>query len=109
MGGGDDDSIDVGVGNDIVRYTSLLDGRDVIENFDGDSLAGGQDVLNLDALFDSLAIAAGGRAARVQLIDSGPAVEVWIDTNGDAIAETQIAILNTNDFISIGTDVIVGT
>ena len=39
-----------------VFYTSKLDGKDVIDNFDGDPAGGGQDVLNFDALFDTLAL-----------------------------------------------------
>ena len=72
FGGGENDTIDGGGGNDIVtggagddhidvahrqRYRASTPVRstahDVIDNFDGNP-TGGQDVLNLDALFDSL-------------------------------------------------------
>jgi Ca2+-binding RTX toxin-like protein len=56
-GGSGNDQIDVSDGNDTMRYTSAFDGTDVINGFDGNA-SGGQDVLDLDALFDSLGIAA---------------------------------------------------
>ena len=52
VGGRGDDVILGGSGNDVFRYTNVLDGRDLIQDFDGDA-AGGQDAFNLDALFDA--------------------------------------------------------
>jgi Ca2+-binding RTX toxin-like protein len=106
-GGAGDDTIDVGSGNDTVRYTSTLDGKDVLNNFDGNA-SGGQDVLNLDALFDSLGIAAGSRAALVQITDNGTTVDVKVNADGVAGFELHVAVINSSDAIDL-TDVIVGT
>src|SRR5262249_15381118 len=54
-GAAGDDTISVSSGNDVVRYTSTLDGHDVITGFDGNP-TGGQDTLDLSALFDSLGV-----------------------------------------------------
>ena len=107
-GGGGGDTVDVSVGNDTVRYTSTLDGHDVISGFDGDSL-GGQDVLNLDALFDSLGIAAANRAARIELTDLGATVEVRVNTGGAPDFDLFVATLNTADAITVGQDIIAGS
>ena len=70
LGSAGDDLIDGGAGDDVVfgnagsdtfRYSDPLDGHDLIADFDGDA-AGGQDVLNLDALFDKLGVAEADRA-----------------------------------------------
>jgi Ca2+-binding RTX toxin-like protein len=93
-------------GNDVVVYESIGDGRDALFSFDGDA-TDGQDVLNLDALFDSLAIADGSRAARVQITDKGATVEVRVDSNGDASFDLFVAVLQTADAITVGADVVV--
>ena len=113
-GGGDDkitggagaDRIDVADGNDTVFYTSKLDGKDIIDNF-----SAGQDVLDLDALFDSLSVASDLRDDRVALADKGVSVEVRVDADGKASngAELFVAVLNTADDIVLNTDVVVGT
>ncbi len=110
FGGSGDDQIDVSVGNDTVRYTSALDGSDVINGFDGNP-TGGQDVLNLDALFDSLGIAAATRADHLSIDTHATSVDVRFDADGnDANGfELTIATLNTADAITVGSDVIVGT
>jgi Ca2+-binding RTX toxin-like protein len=110
-GGGGDDAIDVSVGNDTVRYTSALDGHDILTGFDGDSLGGGQDVLNLDALFDSLGVTAANRAALVFVDDQGATVDISIDADRDGSNgfELTIATLNTADTIAVGQDIILGT
>ena len=104
-GGAGNDTISVSAGNDVVIYGSG-DGQDLIAGFDGKA-AGGQDVLNLDALFDALGFA--DRAARVQIIDKGATVEVRVngDLNGDF--ELVVARLQTPDVISVGQDVLVGS
>jgi Ca2+-binding RTX toxin-like protein len=110
FGGVGDDAINVAIGNDTVRYTSKLDGLDTIDSFDGNA-AGGQDVLNLDSLFDSLGVAAAGRAGRVEIVDNGNTVKISVDLDGNTGNgfELAVAILNTADEILIGKDVIVGS
>jgi Ca2+-binding RTX toxin-like protein len=107
-GGGGNDRIDVSLGNDTVRYTSALDGTDIVDGFDGNA-AGGQDVFNLDAFFDSLGIAAAGRAARVFAADNGASVDVRFDADANGSFETVIATLNTVDAVTVGADIVVGT
>jgi Ca2+-binding RTX toxin-like protein len=107
-GGEGNDTIDVSLGNDIVRYTSVVDGRDVISGFDGNA-AGGQDVLDLEALFDALMVAGPGRAARVSIVDNGASVQIRVDTNGDLSFDLAVATLKTSDAISIGQDVLLGS
>jgi trimeric autotransporter adhesin len=110
-GGADNDLIDAALGNDTIRYASALDGKDVIANFDGNA-AGGQDVLNLDGLFDELDVVAADRAARVQITDNGSTVDVAVDTDGDAIFDLAVATLSTEDLITAGAagvDIILGT
>jgi Ca2+-binding RTX toxin-like protein len=109
-GGWGNDTITGGAGNDTIRYTGILDGHDVILAFDGNA-TGGQDVLDLDVLFDSLAVATVDRAGRVQLTNTGATVDVAVNADGNAGNgfELVVATLHTTDPITIGTDVIVGT
>jgi Ca2+-binding RTX toxin-like protein len=107
-GGAGNDTITGGAGSDLLRYTGVLDGHDVVIGFDGNP-TGGQDVLDLDALFDNLGIAAGSRAARVQILDKGTSVEIAVDTDGIAGADLAVATLKTADAIAIGQDVLVGS
>ena len=109
-GGTGNDELDGGLGNDSFRYSSPLDGHDVIDSFDGNA-SGGQDTLNLDALFDSLGVAAADRAGRVSIADHGATVDVAIDLDGNAANgfELTAATLNTNDAITVGQDVLLGT
>ena len=92
-----------------MKYTSTLDGHDVINGFDGNSLDGGQDVLNLDALFDSLGVGAADRAARINITDLGATVEVRVNTGGAPDFDLFVATLNTADTITVGQDIIVGS
>jgi Ca2+-binding RTX toxin-like protein len=108
FGGEGDDTITVSAGNDLVRYTSVVDGHDVLVGFDGNA-AGGQDILDLDLLFDSLLVAAGDRAGRVAIDDNGASVDIAVDTNGDTLLDLVIATLKTSDVISIGQDVLLGS
>jgi Ca2+-binding RTX toxin-like protein len=120
-GGGDDtitghggnDLIDVVNGNDTVRFTSVLDGHDVISNFDGDAAGGGQDTVDLDALFDSLGFAAPDRGALVTVTPGGGAgtfdVNVDVSALHDGSQIITVATLNTTDAITVGQDVLVGT
>jgi Ca2+-binding RTX toxin-like protein len=119
LGSGGDDSIDGGAGDDVVfgnagsdtfRYSGPLDGHDLIADFDGDP-AGGQDVLNLDALFDALGVAEADRAGRVSLTDSGSVVDVAIDADGNVANgfELKAVTLITADAVTVGTDVLLGS
>lgn len=108
VGGAGNDAIDVSAGNDTVRILSTLDGTDVVTGFDGDAL-GGQDVLNLDGLFDSLGVAAAARAGRLSIDDQGASVNVLLDADGNGSFESVIATINSTDAITVGADVIVGT
>jgi len=116
LGSAGDDLIDGGAGDDVVfgsggsdtfRYSDPLDGHDIIADFDGDAV-GGQDVLNLDALFDKLGVAEVDRAGRVSLTDGGSTVDVSIDADGDAGNgfELKAVTLNTADAVALGDDVI---
>jgi Ca2+-binding RTX toxin-like protein len=108
-GGRGNDILDGGTGNDTFLYASKLDGRDVINGFEGDTT--GQDALDLDALFDSLNVATDLRDDRIALNDKGSSVEVRVDVDGKAVngAEFLVATLNTADDIAVGADVLVGT
>ena len=108
VGGSGNDQIDVAVGNDTVRYTSVLDGTDVVNGFDGNA-SGGQDTLNLDALFDSLGIAAASRAAHLSVDTHATTVDVRFDADSNGSFESVIATLNTTDAITVGADIVVGT
>jgi Ca2+-binding RTX toxin-like protein len=111
-GGEGNDAISVAHGDDTVLYTSVLDGDDVIDGFDGKA-QGGQDTLNLDALFDSLEssfgpLDAGARTGMVQVTDNGNSVDISVDMDHNAAtAVVKIATLNTGDAIAIGEDIIV--
>jgi hypothetical protein len=50
-------------------------------------------VVDLDALFDSLGVAAASRAGRVQLVDTGPDVRVDIDADGGAGNGFELSLL----------------
>jgi Ca2+-binding RTX toxin-like protein len=107
-GASGNDQIDVSSGNDTVRYTSTLDGADLINGFDGNA-SGGQDTLNLDALFDSLGIAVTSRAAHLTVDTHATTVDVRFDADSNGSFESVIATLNTTDAITVGTDIVVGT
>lgn len=107
-GGVGDDTITGGAGNDAIFYASVLDGHDVVIGFDGNA-AGGQDVFDLDFLFDNLGVAAGNRAARVQILDKGASVEIAVDTDGVAGFDLAVATLKTADAITLGTDLLLGS
>jgi Ca2+-binding RTX toxin-like protein len=110
IGGAGNDAVTVSLGNDAVRYTSVLDGHDVIIGFDGNP-AGGQDTLDLDQLFDGLSVLAADRASRVSMLDKGASVDVFVDADGNLFNgfELTVATLKTTDVITIGSDILVGT
>jgi Ca2+-binding RTX toxin-like protein len=107
-GGAGDDTITVSSGNDTVQYTSVLDGHDLLVGFDGNA-AGGQDTLDLDALFDSLFVAQVDRAARISITDNGASVEIAVDTDGNASFDLAVATLKTSDVITVGQDLLLGS
>jgi Ca2+-binding RTX toxin-like protein len=109
-GGGGDDLVFGGSGNDTFVVSSPLDGHDLILGFDGNT-AGGQDTLNLDALFDGLGVAAADRGGRVSVADNGGSVNVAVDAdnNGANGFEFVVATLITSDAVTVGQDVVVGT
>lgn len=107
-GGHGTNTINVLNGNDRVRHQPSVDAYDIIQNFDGNP-TGGTDVLDLDAMFDSLGVATVGRAGRVQLNDKGASVEVRIDTNGDSTFDYLAATIQSPNTITVGEDVMVGT
>lgn len=109
IGGGAGDDLLVGkAGNDAFLYSSTLDGHDVIADFDGDA-AGGQDTVDLDALFDALGVAAADRAGRISLVDNGNSVTLSINADGAVGFELVAMTINTADAVTIGDDVLVGT
>jgi hypothetical protein len=93
--------------HDTVSHSATVDAYDIINQFDGDA-AGGQDVLNLDGLFDALGVATAARAGRVTLTDKGASVDVHVDLNGDGTAEYFAATINSANAITVGADVLVG-
>ena len=107
-GGVGDDRIIGGLGADVIVYGDTLSGHDLVLGFDGNP-AGGQDKLDLDALFDSLAVDTADRAGLVEIKDNGATVDVKVDADQNGSFELHIATLQTPDLIAIGDDVIVGS
>jgi len=103
-GGAGTDTLDVSQGNDTVWYESTLDGADIIQGFDGDA-AGGQDQLHLGNYFDALGVDDQDRAGRVQVVDKGTSVDIWVDTNGDGLVNAMIVTIQTADTITVGGDI----
>lgn len=97
-----------GAGNETVLHGNFATAYDIIQSFDGNPL-GGQDVFDLNPMFDILGVATADRAGRVFLNDKGASVEVRIDTNGDGAADYLAATIFTADAVTIGQDVLVGT
>jgi len=114
-GNGGNDRIDVSSGNDTVLYTSKLDGNDILVGFDANA-GGGQDVINLDALFDSYGALSGTRADHVSIVQSGADTLVLVDTDNsytagnNATYEMTITLTSvTSSTVTIGADVLVGS
>ena len=105
---GGNDIIDVGLGQDRIEWVNATDGRDLVTRFDGDP-TGGQDVVDLRRLFDALGIPAGSRGARVQLVDNGATVDVYLNLDPtNANFEVHALRLETTDLITLGADLFVG-
>jgi len=109
-GGVGDDLLSGGAGSDTFRLTTVLDGHDVIVDFDGDA-AGGQDVYDLSEFFLGSGVPPEERANRVLISDQGDAVNIYIDADNVAANgfELLTATLYTTDAVTLGQDVIVGT
>ena len=108
QGGQGNDTITGGAGNDRIFYTSVLDGHDVILDFDGNP-TGGQDTLHLEALFANLGVPVQDRVGRVLISDKGATVDVAVDADGNSGNgyELVLATLHTTDIIKLGQDVII--
>ena len=101
-GGAGNDFIDIGandVNSERIIISDRADGIDTIANFD--NVAGTQDVLDLDALFDDLAADLGvaldsaARAGRVSVVQDGANTNVFVDQSaaGNGSDLVQIAIV----------------
>lgn len=94
-------------GKDTINYLSVLDGNDTVNGFDATS--GGQDVLNMAALFDNYGTLSGTRESHISVTASGNNTVVNVDTDNNtstwemSITLTNVAVAN----ITIGTDIIV--
>jgi hypothetical protein len=119
-GGGDDtitghggnDLIDVVNGNDTVRFTSVLDGHDVISNFDGDAAGGGRTPSTSTPCSTAWLRGARPRRARHGHARGGAGtfdVNVDVSALHDGSQIITVATLNTTDAITVGQDVLVGT
>jgi trimeric autotransporter adhesin len=108
-GGADDDVIIVSSGNDTVVY-SLGEGGDLIKGFDGNPV-GGQDVLNLDEVFDTIPVDTADRASHVLILDHGATVDVLVNADKNLANgyELTVATIQTKDAVTIGEDVLLGT
>lgn len=102
-----DDLLVGGTGNDTIAYTDVQDGGDIVVNFDG-TPSGGQDVVNLDAIFDNLGVATAVRGGRVQISAAGANDVLRIDSDGDATYETLLATVSSGHTFDIN-DVQLGT
>ncbi|WP_119303265.1 DUF5801 repeats-in-toxin domain-containing protein [Dongia deserti] len=106
VGGAGNDLIDVSEGNDTIRYTSKLDGQDVITGFDNSGGSGNQDFIDLNPLFDSLGIATGSRTGLVNISTSSGNTIVNVDVDGVAgisAGDVKITIVGITSGITAGT------
>jgi len=121
VGGAGNDSIDAGgTGDqDVIAFGAVLNASDVlsngtdgISNFDADP-TGGQDLINLDALFDSLGFNNADRAADAGYKVVGNALFIDLDNNNLTGAnggfEYQIATVTTVSGTFDNADVIAGS
>jgi Ca2+-binding RTX toxin-like protein len=106
-GGPGADTINVTSGNDRIVHLSTGDVFDTIIGFDNNP-SGGQDFVDLDTLFDSLGAAGGGRAGRVQFVDTGPDVQVNIDADAAAGNGFELTLLTFQGMANL-TGLTVGT
>jgi len=83
VGGAGADILAGGTGKDIYSYggTDVLGPADLIQGF---AVGGaGQDVVDLDAVLDTLGVADADRAGRVSFVDTGADVELRLDSDGN--------------------------
>jgi VCBS repeat-containing protein len=85
------DAVTLGTGLDMLRYTDILDAADTVSGFG--KTGADQDIIDLDALFDSRGIATGDRAARVAFVDVGPSVQLRLDIDGNAGNGAELTLL----------------
>jgi trimeric autotransporter adhesin len=101
-GGTGADNLNFGQNNDTAIFTSLLEAGDIVTGFSESGVS--QDFIDLDGLFDTLGVAAGDRAGRVILINAGADTQLWIDSDGDTVADVQLLT-----FTGIGSGLTAGT
>ena len=82
------DALNFGQNNDTAIFVNLLEAGDIVTGFSSSGVS--QDFVDLDGLFDGLGVAAIDRAGRVILIAAGPDTQLWIDSDGDTIADAQL-------------------
>jgi Ca2+-binding RTX toxin-like protein len=92
IGGAGADTIAGGPGRDTIRYDSPLDAGDVVRGFDANP-ANGQDVIDLDGLFDSLGVADADRAGRVEFQPAGANVNLNVDADGNVANGAEVTVL----------------
>ena len=109
-GGAGHDTIDGKSGNVTVRFADLLDAGDQIDNF-----GGGQDIIDLDPLFDALEATLGPlnaetRESMIQINPGGGSAQLSIDTDlGPGTSLILLATIATSDPLAIGTTIIVNS
>ena len=101
-GGTGADALNFGQNNDTAIFASLLEAGDIVTGFSNSGVS--QDFVDLDGLFDGLGVAAVDRAGRVILIVAGADTQLWIDSNGDTVADTQLLTFSgINSGLTTGT------
>jgi len=102
IGGSGNDLLSGGSGADTFVYTSVLDGQDVISDFEV-----GTDVVDIDALLDSLGYAdgVGARAGAVNIDDSSGSTVITVNEDGGGqVAGFSITLDGVTGAI-VGTDI----
>ncbi len=127
LGGLGHDALTGGEGDDVFMFTAASDGHDTIADFsvdiDGDGIDDlglhgfGNDVINLDALFDNLGIASGIREVHADPLgvgDTNTVLRVGYDDGGGytevtdfTITLSGVTMADTTVQTLVGTDIIV--
>ncbi len=111
-GGAGHDTIDGKPGNVTVRFASILDAGDQIDNFDADP-TGGQDFVDLDPLFDALEATLGPlgaqeRTGMVQVTIGSGTAQLFVDAdNNPATGPLLLAAIATTDPGAVASSLIV--
>lgn len=113
IGGEGKDLLDASQGNDVITFLAVSDSGDSIVGFDVNA-SGGQDVIDLGALFDDLGVAQADRAGRISFVDTGTDVDLRIDADGDSANGAELTLLTLVGLanvsgLAVGEDVIVGS